>query len=183
MRKKIFIGLSIFCFFFNLFAVNYVTKSIQNYIKNYDWPSFNAWLYPFLFFFAGVLCGMILIRCLIQRPNLIEIIIASYGLLLLFFVLNNSLLLTTELIHLPQFAILTILLLNAFPEDAILAVMWSAIACILDEWFQSFTPNRVLDINDVFLNFSGLFLGVVFVWTLSLSKPPEKNDSSFDRSI
>jgi len=123
--------------------------------------------------------GFVVSRFRICLPIWKEWLFAIAGLAFSFFVIQRTVLLTTELIHIPQFAICTILFCAAYPRNRGIAAGISAVACIADEWSQSFFPNRVLDINDVFLNLIGLYVGLIVWWAIAAT--PHNRMVAIDR--
>lgn len=172
--EKFFFLLSILYFLFCLYGVTTVSQWISDFIRENGWSAFNEHLFPILYFTGGSVCGMLILRARLFMPTWREWLFMGFGLLASIVILNSIVLLTTELIHIPQFAIITILLLNAFPRWRVIAFGWSATACIADEWSQSFLPNRVLDINDILLNLIGMYIGILIYWAFSL--PPKTEE-------
>lgn len=155
-----------------LLGATAVSQTVAGYIARNGWDDFNRWTFPALAFLAGGLCGMALMRIRMRRPRAVEWLAMPAGGAFAAYTLDNALLLTTELIHLPQFAILTALFLAALPARPGAALGAALLAGVVDEWAQAFLPNRVLDINDVFLNWTGAWLGWLAWWSLSFT--PER---------
>jgi len=167
-RSFIFSTLAIFYFIACVFGANAVSQSIADYIGQNGWERFNTYAFyigGFLAIVFVILCGL---RLWYRRPNLSEIMMGLFGFAVSFYILYDFVLLTTELIHIPQFLIFTLLLCFAFPKDLFIVLIVSSAGCIVDEWVQSFMPNRVLDLNDIFLNFIGLYVGLLFWWCISI---------------
>ena len=168
-KKELFFGfLSILYFIGCLTCIALVNKPIIHYINTHGWHNFNLVAYSI----CGILlCGvlvLILFRLLYQLPTLEELLVVEYGALFSFYIFHDHVLLTTEFVHIPQFAILTILLFCAFRRYPFLAIVLSIIGCIADEWAQA-KMGRVLDINDIGLNLIGLLAGLIICWCLSLT--------------
>ncbi|MGI6457281.1 MAG: VanZ family protein [bacterium] len=159
-----------------LFGSTAVSSSIAQYIGTYGWSTFNAWSMAIGGVFSVVVLVLMIWRFVLQLPAWYEIVIFFAGALPTAYVLYNFVLLTTELVHLPQFMILTVLWMYAFPRHLSLGILASIICCIGDEWAQSFMPGRVLDVNDIFLNFIGMFFGLVLWWVLSAFRIHEQNE-------
>lgn len=78
-----------------------------------------------------------------------------------------------DLIHLPQYGLLTFLFLRAIPplpqsairtsQFTIFSVVFLSFTIgVLDEIYQGVLPNRVYDPNDILTNGVGVFLGFIF---------------------
>ncbi len=158
--------------------VSMISNSIANYIGKNGWDDFNGLFFPILYILLFVLVVFVLSRLLVRWPSIIELGIVIIGSTLSAFIVPWTILLTTELIHIPQFATCTILFSAAFPRDRMLAISLSALACVGDEWMQSFNPNRVLDINDIFLNWIGLFIGLIVWWAIDVTLTARRAKSS-----
>ena len=158
--------------------VSMVSASIASYIGKNGWDDFNRLFFPILYILLFGVIGFVLSRLLVRWPSITELSIAFAGAIFSIFIVPWTILLTTELIHIPQFAICTILFCAAFPRDRLLAIGLSAIACVGDEWMQSFSPDRVLDINDVFLNWTGLFIGLIVWWAIDVTLTARKAKST-----
>lgn len=171
MRKRevFFFIFALFYFIFGLIGSTAVSQSIAQYIGKNGWSTYNQWTIAVGSLLTGMILTLLILRAWLRRPTwwewLFFFVGLSFSLKILYF--RSVVLLSTELVHLPQFMILTLLFLYAFPRQIYIAVTFSVIACIADEWVQSFLPSRVLDINDIFLNFIGLFLGLILYWALS----------------
>lgn len=166
-KERIYlIAAVVYCILFFL-GVTWVNNAVVEYIRSNGWSGFNSVLYPMFYFVLSAMVIFCIRKIILTRLQGIEITIALIGIVFSFKVLSQSVLLTTELVHIPQFAIAMVLFLGAFPRERWFAFLCTSIACVLDEWFQSFLPNRVLDINDILLNFVGLFTGLVLWWTFS----------------
>ena len=180
--NKTFLALSVLYFVFGLTASSLVSRRVAETIRANGWATFNGWLIPILAFLGGVLVGLSVMRIRLRRPTRRELAWAAAGVGFAIYTLSHALLLTTELVHIPQFAILTVLLCRAFPESRSAACVTSALGGVLDEWSQSMIPNRVLDLNDIFLNWVGLSLGLLWWWCFTWP-PVEETSSIHDGSI
>ncbi len=125
--------------------------------------------------------GFVVSRLWIRFPTWKEGLVVLLGTVFTVSVLSRVVLLTTELIHLPQFAISTVLYCAAFPRHRWSAVSLSVMVCVADEWFQSFLPKRVLDLNDVFLNLIGLYIGLILWWAIDVTLQSRRVTSSDQR--
>lgn len=166
----VFLGLAILFCIFGFTCVSLVSNSVAQYIGRNGWKSFNRTFIPLLILAglgAAVFVGS---RFRLQRPTGVEWLVAVVGAAASVWVISRTLLLSTELIHIPQFAICTLLFSAAFPRQRGIAAGLSAVACIADEWAQSFFPSRVLDLNDIFLNFIGLFIGLILWWAIDAAR-------------
>jgi len=158
--------------------VSMISNSIANYIGKNGWDDFNSIFFPILYILLFSVIGFVLSRLWVRWPSFIELGITTTGAILSAFIVPWTILLTTELIHIPQFAICTVLFCAAFPRDRFMAIGLSAIACVGDEWIQSFSPTRVLDINDVFLNWTGLYIGLILWWAIDVTLTARRTKSS-----
>ena len=172
MTKKeiVFLCCAVFFCVFGFTCVSLVSNSIAQYIGRNGWKSFNHTVIPILVLLLVGAIGFVLSRFWIRIPNWKEWLFATTGGLGAAWVISRTLLLTTELIHIPQFTICTLLFSAAFPRNRAIAAGLAAVACIADEWSQSFFPNRVLDLNDIFLNFIGLYLGLIVWWAIDVTR-------------
>ncbi|MBE6768607.1 MAG: hypothetical protein E7549_06830 [Ruminococcaceae bacterium] len=74
--------------------------------------------------------------------------------------------------HMAEFAVLGMLLFNAWAgvrrralsRCALLSMMCSFLGAVLDEAHQAFVPERGPLLSDVFIDFAGAVLGILFVW-------------------
>lgn len=74
--------------------------------------------------------------------------------------------------HMAEFAVLGMLLFNAWAgvrrralsRCALLSMMCSFLGAVLDEAHQAFVPERGPSLRDVFIDFAGAVLGILFVW-------------------
>lgn len=162
-NEIVFFCLALFYCLFGFTCVSLVSTSIAEYIGKNGWATFNRIFIPILILILLGAAGFVGSRFRIRLPAWHEWLFVVLGGAASMWVISRTLLLTTELIHIPQFAICTLLFSAAFPRQPLPAIGCSAAACIADEWVQAFFPNRVLDINDIFLNFIGLYIGLI-VW-------------------
>ncbi len=167
-RTYIFSTLAILYFIGCAYGANAVSQSIADYIGQNGWDQFN---------FYAMIIGILLIvpfsilfglRFWLKRPTYKEVLWGLLGLGFSYYILYDFVLLTTEYVHIPQFMILTVLLYMAFPKDHLIVFIIVSAGCIVDEWIQSWMPNRVLDINDIFLNFIGFYVGLLLWWCISI---------------
>ncbi len=178
-QTYLFSSLALFYFIICALAANAVSQSIANYIGENGWEQFNTYTFLIGGIFALAFVLLLGFRIWVKFPRYHEILVGMIGFGLTFFILNHFVLLTTEYIHIPQFIILTLLLCLAFPRTLFTALAFSALACIVDEWIQSWMPNRVLDFNDILLNFIGLFFGLVIWWCISTIIHDSKRESLY----
>jgi hypothetical protein len=166
-KEKIFLILAIFFCLMGFTCVNLVSSAVAKYIGRNGWKAFNRGFIPILSTTGVAIAGYVFSRFRLRWPTWKEWLFAAAGAIFSFYTISRTLLLTTELVHIPQFAVCAILFSAAFPRNRDIAAGLSAVACIADEWSQSFFPNRVVDINDVFLNFIGLYVGLIVWWAIS----------------
>lgn len=179
-KKELFFAfLSLLYFIGGLTCITLANKPIIYYIKTHGWHDFNLVVFTAGGVLLLIVVALIAIRLYFQLPSLEEILFVEYGVLFAVFVLHSHVLLTTEYVHLPQFAILTILLFSAFRRFPMLALVLSIIACIADEWAQA-KLGRVLDIDDIGLNLVGLIIGLILCWCFSLVSlsPTEEEETN-----
>jgi hypothetical protein len=175
-REIVFFVLSMVYFFGCMYATSNVSGAIVVYIREHGWTEFNQWAFGIGGFMAGVIGTLLLLRVWLKQPTWSEVLVGVLGGCFSFFVLWKFVLLTTELIHIPQFMLLTVMIFCAFPRWRQGAWLFSLTACIGDEWLQSYLaallpdymPGRILDINDIFLNFIGMYLGLLLWWSFSI---------------
>lgn len=169
MKKQeiLFLLLSLAFFVGGLYGASAVSQSIADYIGQHGWATYNNWSIVIGSGLAVLFLTLLGIRLWLQLPNRKELGIGLFGALFTAFVLTQFVLLPTEYVHLPQFTILTVLLFLAFPRWPLGALLFSQAACIADEWAQSFVPTRVLDINDIFFNFIGMYFGILLYWSIA----------------
>ncbi|MDX9755334.1 MAG: VanZ family protein [bacterium] len=157
-----------------LFGSTAVSNTVIRFIEQNGWDELRYWTYRIGGGLAGLTLVLVFIRLWFRLPTPREFTIGVVGTAFTAFVITNFVLLTTEIIHIPQFMILTMLFLFAFPRHPQTGLLLSQIACIGDEWAQSMLPGRILDLNDVFLNFIGMFAGMLCWWALSIFPLPKK---------
>ncbi len=165
-KEMVFLGLAILFCIFGFTCVSLVSNSIAQYIGRNGWKSFNRTFIPILVLAGLGSAAFVGSRFRFRRPTGMEWLTAIFGAAASVWVVSRTLLLSTELIHIPQFAICTLLFSAAFPRQRGIAAGLSAVICIADEWAQSFFPSRVLDLNDIFLNFIGLYIGLILWWAI-----------------
>ena len=158
-------------------ATSMVSGAVSDYIGKHGWKTFNKYMYASLFLCLGGVGGLAVKRLTIQWPSWKAWIVAVITAVATFEVYTDAVLLPSELVHIPQFAIGLLLLLAAFPRDAWVAVVLCAVGGVADEWTQSFFPDRVLDLNDIFLNWLGLLYGLVAYWAWT---HPPRNPHGMD---
>lgn len=170
LKKKeiVFLILSIAYFFGGLFGSTAVSGLVVKYIQHNGWGLLRYWTYHIGAVMIAIALILVFLRLWFRLPTPKECIIAAIGTTFTIFVITHFVLLTTEIIHIPQFMFLTVLFLEAFPRNPQTGLLLSQIACIGDEWSQSMLPGRVLDINDIFLNFIGMFIGMILWWAISI---------------
>lgn len=173
-RELILLSLSVLYFFGGLFGASAVSQWVVNYINQNGWSLFNQMNLVIGLFLAGVFLWVLGFRLSYKRPTQREVWIGVAGVVFSSYVLTNFVLLPSEFIHIPQFMGLTILLFLALPRCPLCALLLSQMACIGDEWAQSFFPGRVLDVNDIFLNIIGMFVGLALWWGLSIFLPENR---------
>lgn len=165
-REILFLGLAILFCLFGFTCVSLVSSTIAKYIGKNGWKAFNREFVPILAMAGVAAAGYVLSKTRWRWPSWNEWLFVAAGLVFSFYTLSRTLLLTTELVHIPQFALCALLFNAAFPRNRDVAAGLSAVACIADEWAQSFIPNRVVDLNDIFLNFIGLYIGLMVWWAI-----------------
>jgi len=91
--------------------------------------------------------------------------------------INISIKIPAQMLHIPEYLILTIFLYRAFIlknkyiKSCILAGTISVIACIIDERVIQYSlPVRVYDFNDILLNAAGAIFGVLLLMAYNISK-------------
>jgi len=177
-KEKVFLILAVLYFIGCLTGASLVTEAIRVYIGKYGWTTFNSIFFPFLYFVLIIVLGLVVSRLWIRYPTWGEIFIAVAGTAVSTWIVSHTMLLTTELVHIPQFLFSTLLFMAAFPRDLRLALSLGAVVCIADEWAQTFMPHRVLDLNDIALNFIGWFLALVAWWSWHVRPVPTEIGAS-----
>jgi VanZ family protein len=96
------------------------------------------------------------------------------GILLLSFVIYQFLPNPYEFTHLPEYAVLSALLINAMEKREqkssvagnpyLLAASMSGLIGVVDEVYQYFLPKRYFTIYDIFLNILGGIIGLLVFW-------------------
>ena len=91
-----------------------------------------------------------------------------------------------ELIHLPQYALLAVLLfplVRRFGDT----VFWATLLGAVDEAYQYFilAPDRTMqyDFNDIILNLLGAAFGVIFLFACGVSPEPRKNKAWYANPV
>ncbi|MFB3787219.1 MAG: VanZ family protein [bacterium] len=173
-KEKVFLLLAVLYFIGCLTGASLVTEAIRVYIGKHGWTTFNSIFFPLLYLVLIVVLGLVVSRLWIRYPTWGEIILAVAGTAVSTWIVSHTMLLTTELVHIPQFMFSTLLFMGAFPRELRLALTFGGIVCVADEWAQTFMPYRVLDLNDIALNFIGWFLALVAWWAWNIK--PAKGD-------
>ncbi|NPU96561.1 MAG: VanZ family protein [Candidatus Omnitrophica bacterium] len=172
-KEKIFLILAVLYFIGCLTGASLVTDAIRVYIGKHGWSTFNSLFFPFLYLVLIIVLALVVSRLWIRYPTWGEIVTVGMGIAVSTWIVSNTMLLTTELVHIPQFLFSTLLFMAAFPRNLPLALTFGGVVCIADEWAQTFMPGRVLDLNDIALNFIGWFLALV-AWQSWHGKPTEE---------
>ncbi len=85
-----------------------------------------------------------------------------------------------ELTHLPEYAVLGMLLYRSFLQDrkspVLQALQYSVLVGLLDECFQGILPNRSFTWYDILLNAMGAGLGIIIFWGFKKEQKRETND-------
>lgn len=113
----------------------------------------------------------VLIRIIEGEQRLLKIIYWMFTTFLVVISYQTLLIFNVEIIHFPQYAVLTLpvfALFGHFGET----VFWVTLSGAFDEAFQYFVlhPETSLDFNDIILNLIGAGIGVVLIYTLSAPK-------------
>lgn len=74
--------------------------------------------------------------------------------------------------HMTEFAVFGMLLFNAWSDvrertlgrRALLSMACAFLGAVLDETHQAFVPARGPSLRDVFIDFTGALLGILFLW-------------------
>jgi hypothetical protein len=114
---------------------------------------------------AGTVALALIVRKLWRREGSLKgwLLIAGTGVVSYLFA-RHLVILGSEYIHYPEYAVLYISLYWATRGQILWALGISIAAGTFDEAIQAFIPRRVVDINDVLLNVAGSLIGVIFVW-------------------
>jgi VanZ family protein len=110
----------------------------------------------------------------LKRNKSLYFLLSYGGILLLSFVIYQFLPNPYEFTHLPEYAVLSALLINAMGKKErkssvvrnpyLLSASMSGVIGFVDEIYQYFLPKRYFTIYDVFLNILGGILGALVFW-------------------
>jgi len=109
-----------------------------------------------------------------RRIKSLYFLLSYGGILLLSFVIYQFLPNPYEFTHLPEYAVLSALLINAMGKKErkssvvrnpyLLSASITGVIGIIDEIYQYFLPKRYFTIYDIFLNILGGIVGVLVFW-------------------
>jgi len=125
--------------------------------------------------FLALLVLICVIIFLKFRRNKSLYFLLSYGGILLFSIFIYKFLPNPyEFTHLPEYAVLSVLLMNAFEKKEkkssvvkkpyFFSASMTGVIGIIDEIYQHFLPRRYCTIYDIFLNILGGILGLLVFW-------------------
>lgn len=143
-----------------------VSSWVSDWVAQHGWVAFNRYLR-----ITAITCGIVAVGLVLRRVWRREgslrgwLLIGGTG-VALYLLARNLVILGSEYIHYPEYAVLFILLFWATRGHVLWALGLSVAAGTFDEAIQAFIPKRVLDINDVLLNVAGSLIGLILVWLL-----------------
>ena len=143
-----------------------VSSWVTQWVAQHGWVPFNRYVR-----ITAVVCGIIalglVVRKLWKREGSLRgwLLIGGTGVALYLFA-QHLVILGSEYVHYPEYAVLFALLFWATRGHVLWALGLSIVAGTFDEAIQAFIPKRVVDINDILLNIAGSLIGLIVVWLI-----------------
>jgi len=119
-----------------------------------------------------LVCVIIFLK--FRRNKSLYFLLSYGGILLLSFIIYQFLPNPYEFTHLPEYAVLSALLMNAIGKKGgkssaikkpyLFSASMTGVIGIIDEIYQHFLPRRYCTVYDIFLNILGGILGLLVFW-------------------